>query len=448
MSNAGSGSVPSFTFVDLFAGVGGFHHALAGMGGRCVFASDIDELCRKVYAASFPDMSRDVIVGDIRSFTLNPDGTDRTPGEIDALVPDHDVLCAGFPCQPFSKSGAQRGVLDETRGTLFFDIAKIVEAKRPRYLMLENVRNLTGPKHADTWATIIRVLRELRYRVSDVPVVLSPHLLPPETGGVPQTRDRVFILAARVDDPAESVIGLPLVSRVPDAAFVPSSWRIEDWLLNDDEIENVDAYRLRPDEIAWLSAWQALLAAVPDDVFPSFPLWVDSWTRHLNIPDDTPEWKRTILRKNHEFYMTHRGVVDSWLRKSWKPDEVYRVADFPPSRRKFEWQARTAQPTRAERDLWSCVMHFRPSGIRVKPATYLPALVAITQTSIIGSRRRRITPVEAGMLQGLPVNVFPDAGVDDATAYRQAGNGVNVGVVRYAAAALFEDAPWETTTET
>jgi len=89
-------------------------------------------------------------------------------------------------------------------------------------------------------------------------------------------------------------------------------------------------------------------------------------------------------------------------------------------------------------------IHVRPSGVRVKPATYLPALVAITQTSVIGSRRRRITPIEAGRLQGLPDSVFPNAAVDDATAYKQAGNGVNVGTVQFVAAHLFASAglPW------
>lgn len=438
-------SEPAFRFIDLFAGVGGFHHALSApeFGGQCVLASDIDSSCRAVYGATWPHMSRGAIKGDIRALTLNEDGSDRTPAELQELIPDHEVLCAGFPCQPFSKSGAQLGLLDSTRGTLFFDIVKIVQAKQPRFLLLENVRNLAGPRHRDTWATIVQTLRELGYRVSDKPVVFSPHFLPENLGGRPQSRDRVFILATRVE-PGNDLEQEPLLVRGPVSEWNPNEWDIEDWLIDDAEIENLDAYRLRDEEIAWLDAWQHFIQGIPADDLPGFPIWVDAFTDRPQIDSDAPAWKADFLRKNSAFYREHRTFIRGWLRKSWIPGKGYRVADFPASRRKFEWQARLAQPRAVDRDLWKLTIHFRPSGIRVKPATYLPALVAITQTSVIGSRRRRITPVEAGRLQGLPDTVFPVAGVDDATAYRQAGNGVNVGVVQFVAAHLFNSAgvPW------
>ena len=432
---------PAFRFIDLFAGVGGFHHALSApeFGGECVLASDIDESCREVYAATWPKMSKRAVHGDIRDFTLNADGSDRTQIELAKLIPDHDVLCAGFPCQPFSKSGTQKGLLDSTRGTLFFDIVKIVQAKQPRFLMLENVRNLAGPRHADTWETIVQTLRELGYRVSGEPVVISPHFLPQELGGRPQSRDRVFILAARAKD-GEDLEQDPLIRRGPVGGWNPNQWNIEDWLLDDSEIENLDSYRLRTDEVAWLDAWQYFVQGIAADDLPGFPIWVDAFTDKPEIDDDTPAWKADFLRKNSTFYLQHRSFIRSWLRKSWIPGKGYRVSDFPASRRKFEWQARSTQPKAIDRDLWKLTIHFRPSGVRVKPATYLPALVAITQTSVIASRRRRITPVEAGRLQGLPDSVFPQAGMDDATAYKQAGNGVNVGTVKFVAAHLFESA--------
>src|SRR5207249_2223056 len=113
-----------------------------------------------------------------------------------------------------------------------------------------------------------------------------------------------------------------------------------------------------------------------------------------------------------------------WIR-DWK------VAKFPPSRQKFEWQARGFDP-----DVWQLVIQLRPSGIRVRPATYLPALVAITQTSIIGSHRRRITPREAARLQGFP-NDF-ELHANDSAAYKQLGNAVNVGVARFLAQQLLD----------
>ena len=432
----------NFRFVDLFAGVGGFHHALSApeFGGECVLASDIDVECQKVYSANFPHTAaKGMLIGDIRSLTMTADGGDRPIEDIASLVPDHEVLCAGFPCQPFSKSGAQKGILDSTRGTLFFDIIEIVRAKRPKFLILENVRNLAGPRHLDTWQTIVHILRECGYRVASDPVVFSPHLLPADRGGRPQTRDRVFILATRVDA-EEPLTQEPLVRREPLDSWDPHRWDIEDWLLDDGEIDNIGDYRLRDEEVAWLEAWNSFLMGIPSDELPGFPIWVDAFTDEPTVAEGTPAWKATYLRKNREFYLEHRAFIRAWLRRSWMPGKSYRVPDFPASRRKFEWQARAAQPLRVDRNLWSLSIQFRPSGIRVKPATYLPALVAITQTPVIGSRRRRLTPVEVARLQGLPDGTFAQAGVDDATAYKQAGNGVNVGVVQHVARALFASA--------
>ncbi|MHB1164553.1 MAG: DNA (cytosine-5-)-methyltransferase [Candidatus Nanopelagicales bacterium] len=433
-------SAPEFRFIDLFAGIGGFHHALASpeFGGECVLAVDIDSDCRRVYSATWPSMDPGAIRGDIRELTQFPDGRDKPDEELAQLVPDHDVLCAGFPCQPFSKSGAQLGILDSTRGTLFFDIMKIVQAKKPKFLILENVRNLAGPRHVDTWLTIVTALRSTGYRVADSPVVFSPHLLPPELGGRPQSRDRVFILATRVED--DELTSEPLVERGPIDGWNPNTWNVEDYLQPDAEIEDIDRYLLRRHEIAWLDAWQAFVRGIPDDDLPGFPIWVDAFQPKPDVPAGTPDWKADFLRKNSDFFNRHRTFIRAWLRKSWIQGEGYRVADFPASRRKFEWQARSAQPTSGDRDIWQLTIHMRPSGIRVKPATYLPALVAITQTSIVGSRRRRITPIEAGRLQGLPDWVFPQAEVDDAIAYKQAGNGVNVGVAQHVARALFASA--------
>ena len=446
MANAGSIS-SSFRFIDLFAGIGGFHHALAGLGGECVLAVELDDEARAVYAASFPDMEPAAIKADIRSLTrvaTDPDADDLGEDTIREYVPEHDVLCAGFPCQPFSKSGFQKGVRDRTRGTLFFDVMSIVIARQPRFVILENVRNLAGPRHTDTWNTIIESLRDAGYVVSDQPAVLSPHLLSKSDGGAPQVRDRVFILAYRarpgvaVGDRASD----PLVVREPSPFWDPHKWKIAELLEPDVDL---DVYGVRPEEATWLAAWQHFVRMIDDEMLPGFPIWVDAFRLVPDSRDDTPGWKADFLRKNANFYKAHRLKIDAWRKMQFGPlDQT--VDEFPPSRRKFEWQARKAQPVAASRDLEGLVAHMRPSGIRVKPPSYLPALVAITQTSVLGPKVtgapgwRRLTPREAAKLQGIPFDGFEASGASDKAIYKQLGNAVNAGVVRHVARALFESA--------
>lgn len=151
---------------------------------------------------------------------------------------------------------------------------------------------------------------------------------------------------------------------------------------------------------------------------PGFPLWADEWVdiKDLKIPRGTPDWKENFLQKNAQFYTDHKSALNKWLKK-WN-----HLQDFPPSRRKFEWQAQDA------RTLWETVMHFRPSGIRAKKSTYVPAMVAITQTSIVGKQKRRITTREGARLQGLP-DWYDFVDQADSLTYKQLGNGVNVGAV-------------------
>lgn len=436
----------SFRFIDLFAGVGGFHHALADLGGTCELAVELDAEARSVYRASFPEMAAGAIVSDIRDLTresANPDAPELHPDQVRDRVPEHDVLCAGFPCQPFSKSGFQQGVRDKTRGTLFFDVMSIVIARQPEFVILENVRNLAGPRHTDTWATIVESLREAGYRVAQEPLVMSPHLLREDEGGAPQVRDRVFVLARRVRPgaPEEARTGDVLAARAPSMGWDPDRWSVKKVL---DRKVDLDVYGIRDAERTWLNAWQAFVQGIETDVLPGFPIWVDAFTQVPQIEDDMPDWKKDFLRKNSRLYVDHQQFIDDWLAKRWGPLEQL-VSEFPPSRRKFEWQARKAQATRAKRDLEGLVAHMRPSGIRVKPPTYLPALVAITQTSVVGPKVtgtdwRRLTPREAARLQRIPFQGFERAGVPDKAIYKQLGNAVNVGVVRHLAELLFDDA--------
>ena len=401
---------PQFRFVDLFAGIGGFHAALTALGGECVWASEWDLDAARIYEKNWGLKPH----GDITDF-VNDDRVD---------VPDHDILTAGFPCQPFSKSGKQLG-MEETRGTLFYSIAKIVEAKKPRMVLLENVRNIAGPRHIHEWAVIIKTLRDLGYRVSSEPLVISPHKIRPEFGGRPQVRDRVFICATRLPDGVQEI---PENVRPPDLHPVMMNWDPQEW----DLVKHIGIKKLKKSDRAplelseneklWLTAWNDFVITmweqVGDGSLPGFPIWVDAWVdlENLEIPHDAPKWKQDFLQKNSAFYTQYKDVLDDWL------DRHNHLSDFPVSRTKFEWQAQRAKT------LYETVMHFRPSGIRAKRATYLPALVAITQTSILGWEKRRISPDEGRRLQGFP-DWFNFHDQKDSETFKQLGNAVCVGAV-------------------
>jgi DNA (cytosine-5)-methyltransferase 1 len=402
----------AFTFVDLFAGIGGFHAALGAMGGRCVYASEWDKDSSRVYE---------------RNWNLKPEGDiTLVANEKIMEVPTHDVLVGGFPCQPFSKSGKQMG-MDETRGTLFWNIAKIIEVNKPTLVLLENVRNLAGPRHTHEWDVIIATLRELGYRVSSTPMVVSPHSIRPEFGGRPQVRERIFIAATRI--PERQLSTKMREVEIPSLVSVTQGWNPQLWnLCKDLPIEkglskkDREAVALSDKEIEWIQAWNEFVLIMRERLqgkpLPGFPIWVSSWIdeSELVIPSGTPKWKEDFLRKNSAFYSLHKQALDEWMRK-WGGLE-----SFPPSRRMFEWQAQETS------NLWETIMHFRPSGIRAKRATYVPALVAITQTSILGKYKRRITVREAARLQGLP-DWFDFIDQSDRLSYKQLGNAVNVGAV-------------------
>lgn len=168
----------SFQFIDLFAGIGGFRLAMQNLGGKCVFTSEWDNAAQKTYKANFGE----VPFGDI------------TKKSTKRQIPDgFDVLCAGFPCQAFSIAG-KRGGFEDTRGTLFFDVADIIREKRPRAIFLENVKGLRNHDKGKTLATILNVLRnDLGYYVPE------PKIINAKDYGVPQNRERIYIVGFRND---------------------------------------------------------------------------------------------------------------------------------------------------------------------------------------------------------------------------------------------------------
>jgi DNA (cytosine-5)-methyltransferase 1 len=387
----------SFKFIDLFSGIGGFHQAMESLGGECVFASDIDVKCREIYKLNY-------------GLNVNDDITSVEPKDI----PPHNVICAGFPCQSFSKAGKRLGVQDP-RGTLFFDIIRIAEYHKPEFMLLENVRNLASHDGGMTWNTISNTIIEMGYNVSKTPTIFSPHFI-----GIPQHRERVFIMCVRKD-----------IGEIPEFFFNKENKKectVEDILIDDDKIENLSDYKISESEIGVIELWNEFIKNIKHPL-PGFPVWADR-LKELDFLENLevlPIWKKNFIIKNNELYLKNNEFLDVWLKKAWQNP------NFKGSKAMFEWQAgQTDNP-----DVWNTIMQFRPSGLRVKKGTHFPALVAITQTSILGKRKRRLTPTECGRLQSFnPEFKFH---IKDSVSYKQLGNSVNVELVRLFGKFLFGD---------
>lgn len=381
-----------FKFIDLFCGIGGFHLALSSLGGECVFASDIDADCRKVYQ---------------QNFGIEPHGDITKIDEKD--IPAHDVLCGGFPCQSFSKAGNRRGINDP-RGTLFFDIVRIVKHHKPKYLLLENVRNLAGHDGGNTWKVIHYNLEHLGYNVLPEPVIFSPHYI-----GIPQHRERVFIACVRKD-----------IGELPIMPSKPSKLQSCDALsVVDTDSQNHREYRVTKSEEGIIEIWNSFIKNIKGGL-PGFPVWAEWFDKEVSREEFAmyPAWKQSFIQKNKQLFSSNYKFLSKWLEKARSN------SDFKGAKAKFEWQAgKVANP-----DLWSTLMHFRPSGLRAKAPTHFPALVAITQTSIVGPLKRRLTPQECARLQSFPETFKIHS--TNRIAYRQFGNSVNVEVVKLFAKTL------------
>ncbi|MBQ6988513.1 MAG: DNA (cytosine-5-)-methyltransferase [Alistipes sp.] len=391
-----------FTFIDLFCGIGGFHQAMADLGGECVYASDIDADCRKTYE---------------NNYGIKPDG-DITKVDV-TDIPPHDVLCGGFPCQSFSKAGKRLGFADETKGTLFFDICRILKYHKPKYALLENVRNLASHDGGNTWRVIHDTLDGLGYNVIDEPVIFSPHYI-----GVPQHRERVFIMCVRKD-----------IGKLPPFYFnigkIPPC-SIDDILLDDNEIPDLSSYKLREDQIEWIDNWNEFIQNIKCEKLPGFPIWSDCLcpieeNPYFSEMETLPKWQLNFILKNNELWEQNKDFISKWLIKARKN------RNFFGAKAKLEWQAGNMPNP----NIWEHIMQIRPSGLRVKPGTYFPALVAITQTSIVGKRKRFLTPRECARLQSFPDSFQYDE--KKAQAYKQFGNSINVGLVRFFAKYMFGD---------
>lgn len=412
-------------FVDLFAGLGGFHLGLSRLGHKCVLACEIDESLRQLYH---------------RNFRLLPEADIRALRATE--VPEHEILAAGFPCQPFSKAGEQRGFDCPTNGDLLDHVVRILRHRRPAYLLLENVPNFERHDNGATLKHLISSLSRLGYAVEYRR--LSPHHF-----GIPQIRDRLYIVGARG--------GLDHFEW-PRPTGRPTS--IRPFL----EQRPDEAKQLPPEVEACLTVWQRFLDRMPKNVdFPAGPIWAmefgatypyetetpfscgsqrlrrykgafgvpltsqeDAWShlpsharsRHKRFP----EWKVRFIRKNREFYRVNRRWIDRWL-----PE----IREFPSSRQKLEWNCRGES-----RNIWRYVVQLRASGVRVKRPTTSPSLVAMTTTQvpIIAWERRYMTPRECAHLQGM--GGLPNLPAVASRAFSALGNAVNADIVELIGASL------------
>lgn len=413
-----------YRFIDLFAGLGGFHVGLSKLGFECVFACEIDPQLRDLYERNFGIRP----AGDIREISVDD-------------VPTHDVLCAGFPCQPFSKAGEQRGLeCPDSGDQLFRAMIRIVRRHRPSFLLLENVANLEKHDSGRTWQ------RRIRRRLTDAGYRVAARTLSPHQFGIPQVRPRFFIIAARD--------GLDHFDW-PEPMSMPADLSIRSVL----DRRPPDAKRLTPEAIACLDAWQRFLDHFPkNEELPSFPIWSMEFGATYPYADGTPysatpqllarrcgshgfplgsvpianrmdhlpsyartrqrhfpSWKVGFIRQNREFYERHRDWIDRWL-----PE----ILQFPPSLQKLEWNCKGEA-----RNIRQFVIQFRASGVRLKRPTTAPSLVAMTTTQvpIIGWEERYMTPRECSRLQCLEdLGSLPDA---NTRAYKALGNAVNSRIV-------------------
>jgi DNA (cytosine-5)-methyltransferase 1 len=409
-------------FADVFAGLGGFHLAAKELGGECVFASELNSGLRSLYS---------------KNFGIEPLGDIRHVGVKD--IPAHDLLCAGFPCQPFSKAGEQAGWQDTERGNVFDSIIAILREHMPEFVMLENVAHFANHDGGSSYLRVKSSLQSLGYEVKESK--LSPHEF-----GVPHFRERLFVVAR---------MGGLDGFKFPEPIADNSTLSIDSVL----DSNPPEALKIGEKVTRCLETWQEFLQAIPLSAkLPSFPIWgmefdatypyetdsladvpltrlrscLGSFGEPLHyrfrkeimtlVPSHAratqgafPRWKQDFIRQNRQFLLEHRDVISHL---------IPRIKEFPSSLQKLEWNCQGEL-----RDIWRYIIQFRASGVRVKRTTTAPSLVAMTgtQVPIIGWQKRYMTIRECARLQSMDGLAHLPTGERAVAAL---GNAVNVKVVR------------------
>ena len=399
-----------FRYLDLFCGIGGFHQGIErvsnemGFEAECVFAADNDQFASKVYKRNY---------GMECFYDLKDENTHKL---IDSAIGDDELTCifGGFPCQPFSKAGAQEGFSNQLKGTLFFEIEKIIQRHHPKYLLLENVRNLKNHDGGHTWAVIKKSLEDEDYIVDDV--IISPNYIAP----IPALRERFFILAYhrdKIQNVEERNLTIEKQYKTKKTSIYP--WGQKERGLNKNFFnvgspQDVEEFNIRTIEM-WDDLLRMLRAKGKTIITPLWPHYFDTRVQIRKEPD----WKKKIIQKNRKFYKENADIYNKWYKKHKNHFEK-----LCPSDRKFEWNAGDDIES-----VWDGIIQFRPSGVRVKRPDFIPTLVAINQTPIIGCERRYLQPKEMAKLYGFKNMKFGKQ--SESESRKQLGNTVSVDVVAY-----------------
>ncbi|MDY3521294.1 DNA (cytosine-5-)-methyltransferase [Riemerella anatipestifer] len=418
-------------FIDLFAGLGGFHKALHELGHECVFASEINVELRSIYEKNWGIKP----YGDIREITNNRIN----------LIPEHDILCAGFPCQPFSKAGKQLGRKDKGRGDLFEEIIKILSFRKPRFFILENVAFIAKHDEEKTWNYIKEKLEGEGYNVKQ-------NIYSPQDFGIPQHRKRIFIVG--------SLSNLDYFSFSDIDKLKTKESDINEFI---DKNPIITKY-ISKENLECLNIWQEFIKSIPkerkiigspiwsmefgatypyEDEYPfimnevrlgkykgNFGLPLNNMSKEVqleNLPSysrvdkEFPVWKKTYIRESRKFYLENKIYIKNVVEKLSKlPSQSWQ---------KLEWNVGDG-----ERNIFNYILQFRASGVRVKKADYFPSLVCTsTQVPIIGWQKRYITKEEGLRLQSLDGLFLPKS---ENASFKALGNAVNSQIVKLIAERL------------
>ena len=370
------------TFIDLFCGIGGFHQALDALEAKCILACDIDEKCRMNYEVNYGVKP----VKDIKDIN-------------EKMLPDFDILCGGFPCQPFSNGGKKK-TFEDKRGLLFDEIMRIVKEKQPRFLFLENVKHILKVSEG-------KVLAYIEQQIDEHGYVLQRFQMSPHEYGVPQQRERIYFVCVRKDIYNE----MPIQLINKDTSVLTVSDILEDR----NSIDN--KYYLQGDILNVLEAWDEFIKHVDvgETLSPTI-LIHDAFKSYTEEQfNGLAAWRKDYMIKNRRILEKYKDFIGPWYTKHKEllsKREIYG---------KLEWQVGKVKENDS---IFNYFMQIRQSGIRVKKEKYFPTLVAISQIPIYGREKRYITPRECARLQSFPdtYTIAPN----DKVSYKQFGNSVNV----------------------